>query len=147
MFINDKDIQLNFLKGSRSIVDRLLDFDVMLNGLASRMSLIEALRSPDEAEALYRKYGVRITKQNKLKIRYTDYKLDNLLSNQRIVVNTIHDSQSLLREAAAQGISGINAYSGKCPILNRSVRFYMIDIPTEAVEEDDGVIPISNTGG
>ena len=144
LLITDKDIQLDFLKGSRSIVDRLLDFDVMLNGLASRMSLVEALRAPDEADALYRKYGIKLMKGNKLKIRYTDYKLDNLLSNQRIVVNPIHDSQSLFREAVAQGLSGIKSYPDKCPILQRAARFYIIDLPE--AEEDDGVISLSDTG-
>ena len=145
LFIIDKERQLSFLKGSRNIVDRLVDFDVMLNGLASRMSLVEALRSPDEAEALYRKYGVKINKQGQLKIRSTDYKLDNLLSNSRIVVNPIYDSQSLLREAVAQKLPNIVPHVSRCPILGKSARFYILDLPKTSLEEkeDDGVISFS----
>ena len=145
-FNEDYRDQLHFISGSNNIMDKLLNFNTVLNGANSRATLQEILSYPDEADNLYRQYGIRKTDNNKISIRKTDYKLDQLLESNRLVIKPLYDSESLLKEAVAQQLEGIREYPTKCPISGKTIRCYSIDIPTTK-EQPSGVIPLSKKSG
>ena len=139
----DYERQINFIEGSNNIIDRLINFNTVLNGANSRATLIEIVSNPIEADNLYRQYGIKINRNNKLIIRKSDYKLDRLLESRKLVIEPLYDSESLLKEAIAQQIEGIKEHPTTCSITKKKIRCYSIDIPEAKEENFDGVIPIS----
>ena len=119
--------QTNKAKEVNSIKEDIIQADILIKG--DRYELLDLLKG-DNDFYYYKKYGVRI-KDDDLIIKHTGFKLNRLLTNNKLVLNKVHDVKGKLLDAVERD-DDISLGWSKCALnKNYSIQVFRIKLNGE----------------